>query len=585
MAEEKQSRIGRILSRIGDGFRRRRTPAPQMPLWTTGIQEPVLVQGITIPALYSVANENLILRTVLSTLQQEVFRRGYYWEKKFHKKCVECDKEYQHDVDTCIECGGEVRDPASNEIVYPRWLVDQRNSMEQSFMDVLREIEYDLNIMDDAFMILIKEYYQDPETKEVSFYRVKEIIRGDPIYMRIIADKRGVRGGRYRSCPIHRDVVRSYSDNEKNCEICGHVLEDVHYVNTSGSGKTQYFLEGEVIHVSKYNPSKLYGRSPVSSLWRQAMTLTAMDNYMYTAYSKRRMPKGLISVTTDNLESMKSFFKSMDEKLERDPHYIPKIGIESNTGKGGVNWVKFMDTLEEMQYLAVRDEMRQRIASFYGVSNVFMMDTGKSGGLNNEGMQILVTNRAVEFGHKVYTEHLFPRLMEQLDVGDWKLTLYPNEEEDEVTRLRRDEMEVNIAQRMVMLGYQPEIVEEGNRDIRFIYKKPDPAQQQMGGGMPPGGGMMPPGGMPGMPGMPQPQANPGQLPSRNIPPQLAGVMGGQASAGARSMSDGGPMSSPQNRTSMGSGSPISSVQQRGPQPSPIEQAARSIGDSGRFKGA
>ena len=522
MSEEKQSRIGRLISRIGSGFRRRKTPAPQMPLWTTGIQEPVLVQGITIPALYSVANENLILRTVLSTLQQEVFRRGYYWEKKFHKKCTECGKEHQHDVEQCIDCDStELESPDPNEIVYPRWLIDQRNSMEQSFMDVLREIEYDLNIMDDAFMILIKEYYQDPETKEVSFYRVKEIIRGDPIFMRIIADKRGVRGGRYRSCPIHRDVVRSYAEEEKSCEVCGHALEDVHYVNTSGSGKTQYYLEGEVIHVSKYNPSKLYGRSPVSSLWRQAMTLTAMDNYMYTAYSKRRMPKGLISVTTDNLESMKSFFKSMDEKLERDPHYIPKIGIESNTGKGGVNWVKFMDTLEEMQYLAVRDEMRQRIASFYGVSNVFMMDTGKSGGLNNEGMQILVTNRAVEFGHKVYTDHLFPRLMEQLDVSDWSLTLYPNEEEDEVTRLRRDEMEVNIAQRMVMLGYQPEIVEEGNRDIRFIYKKPDPAQQQMGGGAPPGGGMMPPGGMPGMPGGPQPQANPGQLPSRNIPPQLA----------------------------------------------------------------
>jgi hypothetical protein len=440
--------------------------------------------------------------------------------------------------------------------------------------------------MDDAFMILIKEYYQDPETKEVSFYRVKEILRGDPIFLRIIADKRGVRGGRYRVCPLHRDVVRSYAEEEKTCEVCGHALEDVHYVNTAGSGKTQYYLEGEVIHVSKYNPSKLYGRSPVSTLWRQAMTLTAMDNYMYTAYSKRRMPKGLISVTTDNLESMKSFFKSMDEKLERDPHYIPKIGIESNTGKGGVNWVKFMDTLEEMQYLPARDEMRQRIASFYGVSNVFMMDTGKSGGLNNEGMQILVTNRAVEFGHKVYTEHLFPRLMEQLDVNDWQLTLYPNEEEDEVTRLRRDEMEVNIAQRMVMLGYEPELVQEGNRDVRFIYKKPDPAQMQQppGGGMPPG---MPPGGgmPPGMPGMPQPQANPGQLPGRNIPPQLAGVMGGQASAGTRSMSDGGPNSSPQNRTSMGAGSPTSSVQQRGSQPSPIEQAARSISDSGRFKGA
>ena len=585
MADDTQGPVSRFLSALASPFRRRTTPEPQMPLYTTGIQEPVLAQGITLPALYAVSQENLILRTVQSKLKQEIFRRGYHWEKKFRKKCVECEEEFHHDVEQCNSCGGAVRDPDPEQVIYPRWLLNQENAMEQSFMDVLGEIESDLNIVDDAFLILIKEYFVDPESGEIAFYRVKNIIRGDPIFMRIIADKRGVRGGRYRSCPIHRDVVRSYAEEEKTCEVCGHALEDVHYVNTSGSGKTQYYLEGEVIHVSKYNPSKLYGRSPVSSLWRQAMTLTAMDNYMYTAYSKRRMPKGLISVTTDNLESMKSFFKSMDEKLERDPHYIPKIGIESNTGKGGVNWVKFMDTLEEMQYLAVRDEMRQRIASFYGVSNVFMMDTGKSGGLNNEGMQILVTNRAVEFGHKVYTEHLFPRLMEQLDVSDWRLTLYPNEEEDEVTRLRRDEMEVNIAQRMVMLGYQPEMVQEGNRDVRFIYKKPDPAQQQMGGGAPPGGGMMPPGGMPGMPSGPQPQANPGQLPSRNIPPQLAGVMGGQASAGARSMSDGGPMSSPQNRTSMGSGSPVSSVQQRGSQPSPIEQAARSIGDSGRFKGA
>ena len=574
MAEE---RVKGVLGRLADRFRRRRTPEPQMPLYTTGIQEPVIVQGITIPALYSVASENLILRTVLSTLQQEIFRRGYYWDKKFHKKCIECDKEYQHDVDTCVECGGDVRDPDPNETVYGRWLVNQRNSMEQNFMDVLREIEYDLNIMDDAFLILVKEYYVDPETNEVAFYRVKEILRGDPIFMRIVADKRGVRGGRYKVCPLHRNQVRGYSETDNNCEICNHELEDVHHVNTGGAGKTQYYLKGEVIHVSKYNPSKLYGKSPVSTLWRQAMTLTAMDNYMYTAYSKRRVPRGLISITTDNLESMKSFWKGVDEKLERDPHYIPKVGIESQSGRGGVNWVKFMDTLEEMQYIAVRDEMRTRIAAFYGVSNVFMMDTGKSGGLNNEGLQILVTNRAVEFGHKVYTDHLFPRLMEEMDISDWKLTLYPNEEEDEVTRLRRDEMEVNIAQRMAQLGFKPELIEEGGRDIRFIYK---PMEQGMGGQPQMGG----------MPGGPQPMAQPGGLPRRNMPPQLAGALAGQASAGLRQAQ--GPASqpggegmgirtprgpaSPQNRTSMGSGAPFSSVQQRGPQGTPLSQAKNNI---------
>ena len=577
-----RGRVGRLLDSISSPFRRRTTPEPQMPLWTTGIQEPVLVQGITIPALYAVANENLILRTVLSTLQQEIFRRGYYWEKKFHKKCVDCDKEHQHDVDSCTECGGEVRDPEPDQIVYPRWLLDQRNSMEQTFMDVLREIEYDLNITDDAFLILIKEYYIDPETKEMAFYRVKEIVRGDPIFMRIIADKRGVRGGRFRVCPIHRTEVKSYSEQEKFCPTCGTEMEDVHHVNTAGSGKTQYYLKGEVLHVSKYQPSKLYGRSPVSTLWRQAMTLTAMDNYMYTAYSKRRIPRGILSISTDNLESMKSFWKATDEKLERDPHYIPKIATEG-TGKGGVNWVKLMDSLEEMQYIPARDEMRQRIAAFYGVSNVFMMDTGKSGGLNNEGMQILVTNRAVEFGHKVYTDHLFPRLMEQMDVTDWKLTLYPNEEEDEVTRLRRDEMEVNIAQRMMMMGYQPTLVEDANRDIRFIYKQPDPSEQPP---VPPQG--IPMGGMQMGGGM----GTPGALPSRNIPPQLAAQMGRQAQVPGMANPGGegvglrnrGP-ASPQNRTSMGSGSPMSSVQQRGPEMGPVGQASQNILNARNPRGA
>ena len=592
MAEGK-GRIGRLLDSISSPFRRRKTPEPQMPLWTTGIQEPVLVQGITIPALYAVSNENLILRTVLSTLQQEIFRKGYFWEKKFHKKCVQCDKEYQHDVETCDECGGEVRDPNPDQLVYPKWLLEQRNSMEQSFMDVLREIEYDLNITDDAFLILIKEYYIDPETNEVSFYRVKELVRGDPIFMRIIADKRGVRGGRFRVCPVHRDQVKSFSEQEKHCDICGHELEDVHHVNTAGSGKTQYYLKGEVIHVSKYNPSKLYGRSPVSTLWRQAMTLTAMDNYMYTAYSKRRIPRGILSINTDNLESMKAFWKSTDEKLERDPHYIPKIATEG-TGKGGVNWVKLMDSLEEMQYIPARDEMRQRIAAFYGVSNVFMMDTGKSGGLNNEGMQILVTNRAVEFGHKVYTDHLFPRMGEQMDVTDWKLTLYPNEEEDEVTRLRRDEMEVNIAQRMLMMGYQPTLNQDANRDIRFIYKQPDPNQQPPPG--PPGAGGMPPGmgmgmgmGMPGM-RMGGGMGQPGALPSRNISPQGAAQLARQSQMGmgqpggeGMGLRNRGP-ASPQNRTSMGAGSPTSSVQQRGMPMGGVQQASQSILDARNFKG-
>ena len=186
MAEE-QGRIGRLISALGSPFRSRTTPEPQMPLYTTGIQEPVLAQGITIPALYAVSQENLILRTVISKLGQEIFRRGYYWEKKFQHKCKDCGEEYTHEVDSCKLCGGEVKQPDVQQLIYPKWLLEQQNSMEQDFMHVLQEIERDLEIVDDAFLICVKEYFVDPETSDIKFYRVKELIRGDPIFMRIIA--------------------------------------------------------------------------------------------------------------------------------------------------------------------------------------------------------------------------------------------------------------------------------------------------------------------------------------------------------------------------------------------------------------
>lgn len=589
MADD-DSRISRFLGALGKPFKRKQSPTPTMPLWTSGIQEPVMAQGITIPALYAVSTECLILRTVLSKIRQEMFRRGHYFEKRFHKKCTDCGEEYQHEVQVCNVCEGPVRDPDHDEITYVKWLLNQNNSMDQAFIHILNEVENDLNIVDDAFLILVKEYYIDPESKEVAFFRVKEMIRGDPIFMRIVADKRGVRGGRYKVCRIHRDQVKTHSEND-TCETCGMDLHDVHYVNMAGSGKTQYFIEGEVLHLSKYNPSKLYGRSPVNTMWRQAMTLTAMDNYMYTAYQKRRMPKGIISVTTDNLESMKSFWKSVDEKMERDPHYIPKVGIESQTGRGGVNWIKFMDTLEEMQYIAVRDEIRNRIAAYFGVSSVFMVDSGKSGGLSNEGMQILVTNRAVEFGQKIYTDVLFPKMLKEMGVHDWKLTLYPNEEEDEITRLRRDEQELNVAQRMTQLGFVADLVDgESSSDIRFVYRKPPPQPAAPPGGAPPGGGMPPPmpgGGMP-PPGMPMGMPMGGAPMMRGMPPGMP--MGGmpmpppQPGGQGMGIRNRGP-AAPQRRTSAGSGSPITSVQQRGPQPSIGQQNSNALLNARNFKGA
>ena len=186
------------------------------------------------------------------------------------------------------------------------------------------------------------------------------------------------------------------------------------------------------------------------------------------------MPRGLLAVQTRNMDSMRSFWRSVKEKMETDPHFIPVMGIEAEGGKGSVEWIKFMDSLKEMDYVSVKDDLRDRISAFYGVSKVFMADNTTSGGLNNEGMQILVTNRAVQMAQNVYNNYVFPFLTKQFGITDWDLKLPPSEEEDEIAVLRKREIEVNIAASTKNLGFEVEMDEDGN----FTFKKPEPDPEQ-----------------------------------------------------------------------------------------------------------
>jgi len=177
---------------------------------------------------------------------------------------------------------------------------------------------------------------------------------------------------------------------------------------------------------------------------------------------------------------MKSFWRAVKEKMEQDPHFIPVMGIEAENGKGAVEWIKFMDSLKEMDYVSVKDDLRDRISAFYGVSKVFMADNTTSGGLNNEGMQILVTNRAVQMAQNVYNNYVFPFLVKQFGITDWDLKLPPSEEEDEIAVLRKREIEVNIAASTKNLGFEVDMDEDGN----FTFTKPEPKEpeQQEGEG-------------------------------------------------------------------------------------------------------
>ena len=450
---------------------RRSTPKPaDRKVYNMGIQERETNHMMTGPIIYNIVNQSVIARTCITQLKQEVFRRGYVWEKAYEARCNNCGKEHQRPVSECSRCGSQdlsPPDPKQKEYA-EKFIEGYVNKSEQLFIDVFQELEDDLNIMDDAYIVLVKEYFIDGNGK-IRMHRVKELYRGDPVTMFIYSDELGRRGTKGFTCVNHRNVV--HTDPHELCEVCGSNLFPIHYVNRV-NGQDQYFLKGEVLHFSKYSPSRLYGMSPVITLFNAIMTLIAMENYVNQSYTKSRMPRGLLAVQTRNMDSMRSFWRSVKEKMETDPHFIPVMGIEAESGKGAVEWIKFMDSLKEMDYVSVKDDLRDRISAFYGVSKVFMADNTTSGGLNNEGMQILVTNRAVQKAQTVYNNYVFPFLVKQFGITDWNLKLPPSEEEDEIAVLRKREIEVNIAASTKNLGFEVDMDEDGN----FTFTKPKPEE-------------------------------------------------------------------------------------------------------------
>jgi hypothetical protein len=188
---------------------RRSTPKPaDRNIYNMGIQERQNNYMMTAPIIYSMVQQSVIVRTCITQLKQEIFRRGYEWEKAFEAHCNNCQKKHQMAVLKCSRCGSEdLRIPDEKQLQYAeKFLEGYVNPSEQLFIDVMKELEDDLNTMDDAYIVFVKEYFLDGNGK-IRMHRIKEIYRGDPVSMFIYADENGVKGTKGFTCVNHRNFI------------------------------------------------------------------------------------------------------------------------------------------------------------------------------------------------------------------------------------------------------------------------------------------------------------------------------------------------------------------------------------------
>ncbi len=411
----------------------------------------------------------------IQALRRETFRNGIRWKPRFVKKCLECDNEMQEKVDVCDHCGSDqLRDPNASEMkLFGRIdgsdFLQKANKNDQTLIEILFNHDFHLNVADLGYILILKKYVLDDDGAIKEAIPV-EILTLDPRDIEFVHTPDGLPGGNEKLCLQHRNEPQS--KEKKVCPKCGSVLYDVHYKTGKMAQLAQYYIEGEVLKVSKYYPSLVYGYPPIIKMADDAWAYHYIEKRVKSYYERGR-PPGLLTIPTNNIEGQKALWKEIELELREDPYKTPWLAFDPEA-KQTIQYLNLMAD-PNPDLLEVKKELRERFGSRFGVSMVFQADTSASGGLNNESQQITVTNRAVQWGQSIYNDKVLPWICRQFGIKDWVLELPPSEASDEMAEIQRKTAEAQWAQIMFQMGFDVEYEDEKFKISGMAKKQEQPS--------------------------------------------------------------------------------------------------------------
>jgi hypothetical protein len=442
---------------------------PMLNYVTHSIHNPIY--PLSMYSLYQFSYFSSTFGTIITSLDREIFKNGIKTVPVFSFQCSACLETYTKDSDgRCDKCGGQLWIPNHvDEDTLEKWK-DSVNKNGQTLGDVLHQIERDIEVVDNAFLVALKEY--DPKRVEVLDFRgnVKEFIRGDPLVFRIQHDPTGRFGyddqsAEVRFCVAHRD---SRTDKVK-CPSCQLPTQLAFFRTEDKETAVKYYGKDEVIHIAKYNPTITYGIPVFFSVWVKVAVLMNQDKYAMDWYFKQRPPNGLLTVNTNKTDAIAKTWDILTKMVQKNPHAMFPIATgDTNTE---FKWVNFGMSLQEMQYIESRNEFKREIGARFGVMPVYLGDVSTSGGFNSEREQTVVTSRAVEMGQEPFNKKIFPWLNQQLGVTDYIFKLEKNEEAEIMAEVQIEQAKAKLALAYAKLGFDV----DKNAQGEFVYKKTEPS--------------------------------------------------------------------------------------------------------------
>lgn len=419
---------------------------------------------------YQIGNQHIeglafqsdIFMTTINALRNKIFRRGFKIEER-------------------------VENPDKSQLKLLKQIMIRMNDNDQSLKEVAKMFEQDENIFDDGYLISLRDYIF-ASNGDVLTAETQEIIRASPTVVAIIADSEGRLGYTHEGKKVFVDPTnRDRLITEEEAETQGFKNRDgIKFQPAHHRGVTYYgnetrdifYIPGEVFHISKHNPTVTNGRSPMHSIWMKMITLIEQDRYLLLNYQKGRPPRGILAISTTNFASAKSAWEAAKAEAKKDPHSINPMLMGDKDGKGKIEWIELMKPLADMQFIETRNEARRAIGAIYGVMPLFAGDLTDSGGLNNEGLQITVTNQAVEEGQKLYNDKVFPWILKQFEITDYRLELEEPEEKDEVIDAKIMGIKIDNALKMTQMGFD---VSYNKKEDEFEFSEEATTPAEMGG--------------------------------------------------------------------------------------------------------
>ena len=336
-----------------------------------------------------------------------------------------------------------------------KWLKDC-NVFDQSMEEVLRQFHFDVNTLDDGFLYLAKEYKDNGDGTVSS--RLQEIRRLNPALVEFDLDSAGLPKNSHFVCPIHRENIQESGEvcAQDDCNVKPKPAMYKYYHRSAHL----YFFDEEIIHLSKFSPSETYGWSPILTIFEKALTLVGMDKNLYRYFFERKMPASMLMVTTDDPESLRREREHIAAQTRMDPNYIPMVAVSARNQRGRVDMVRLFHSLQEMEYLPVKDEIRERVSAMWGVTPAWQGAPDAFGGLSQQTQQLVVMSRVVESDQRLFHEKVFPQLLDAFGVTDYHIELPQPEEKAENTRIAHAQQKIQIVNQFAQLGFDIKLKEQ-----------------------------------------------------------------------------------------------------------------------------